>query len=148
MSAYNDRLIQHIETNNNFIQPENCRNSILSRLHKDGLRDLSISRTTFEWGISMPDGFDSKHVMYVWFDALTNYISGVHGLDIDHPLAHYWPAQKHIIGKDIIWFHCVMLWKRYLDSKRRGSRQYPQHHLPWVVATTTFFANQSSLRNA
>lgn len=115
MSAYNDRLIQHIETNNNFIQPENCRNSILSRLHKDGLRDLSISRTTFEWGISMPDGFDSKHVMYVWFDALTNYISGVHGLDIDHPLAHYWPAQKHIIGKDIIWFHCV-IWPCMLMS--------------------------------
>ena len=115
MSNYCDKLITHIEKNNKFIQPEQFRNSILSRLKKEGLRDLSISRTSFKWGISMPDGFGEKHVMYVWFDALTNYLTAVHALDSNHPRNKYWPAQKHIIGKDIIWFHCV-IWPCMLMS--------------------------------
>jgi methionyl-tRNA synthetase len=103
LGNYADRLIAHIESNPEFIQPEQYRNNIVGRLKKEGLRDLSLSRTSFSWGIPMPDGFDKRHVMYVWFDALSNYLSGVHGLDSDHPLAKYWPANMHIIGKDIIW---------------------------------------------
>ena len=76
MSKYCDALIAKIEAEPGFIQPEMHRNSILARLKMDGLRDLSISRTTFNWGIPAPDGFQSNHVMYVWFDALTNYLSG------------------------------------------------------------------------
>ena len=108
MGNYADTLLAHIEANPTFIQPAEFRNIILGRIKKEGLRDLSLSRTSFTWGIKVPDGFDDKHVMYVWFDALSNYMTGVHGLDADHPLARYWPAQRHIIGKDIIWFHCVI----------------------------------------
>lgn len=115
MSKYCDRLIAQIKANPQFIQPELHRNIILSRLEKEGLKDLSISRTSFDWGIPVPQGFDPKHVMYVWFDALTNYISGVHGLDSNHPLSHFWPAQVHLIGKDIVWFHSV-IWPCMLMS--------------------------------
>ena len=117
MSKYAESLITHIETNPSFIQPEQFRNNILVRLKKEGLRDLSISRTSFKWGIPMPDGFDSKHVMYVWFDALSNYTSGIRFFDDTSPLRKYWPAQRHIIGKDIIWFHCV-IWPCILMSAK------------------------------
>jgi len=114
MSKYQDRLKQHILDNPAFIQPEMYKNNILSRL-QEPLGDLSISRTSFTWGIEMPDAFDQNHVMYVWFDALTNYLSGVHGLEADHPDSPFWPATCHIIGKDIIWFHCV-IWPCMLMS--------------------------------
>ncbi|KAF4732435.1 methionyl-tRNA synthetase, partial [Perkinsus olseni] len=78
---------------------------ILARL-EEPLRDLSCSRRTFSWGIPIPGSDD--HVMYVWFDALTNYVSAVNGLDAGNDKAYYWPANAHIIGKDIIWFHCVI----------------------------------------
>ena len=95
LSNYCDRLIQHIVENPSFIEPEQYRNNILARLKdKDGLRDLSISRTSFTWGITMPKGFDERHVMYVWFDALSNYLTGVHGLDPDHEYSRYWPAGR------------------------------------------------------
>lgn len=94
MSKYCDRLTQYIEDNPSFVEPEQYRNNILARLRKDGLRDLSISRTSFSWGITMPEGFDDRHVMYVWFDALSNYLSGVHGLDHDHEDSRYWPAGR------------------------------------------------------
>ena len=115
MSKYCEPLLAHIEANPTCIQPLESRNNILARLKADGLRDLSISRTSFSWGIEVPDGFDKRHVMYVWFDALTNYITGVHGLDSEHDMARYWPAQCHIIGKDITWFHCV-IWPCMLMS--------------------------------
>eukprot|EP01038_Epipyxis_sp_PR26KG_P012817 gene12817-17186_t len=115
MSGYTEQLISYIENNPTFIEPEQYRNNILARLKKEGLKDLSISRTSFNWGIPVPAGFDQRHVMYVWFDALSNYLSGVHGLEIDHELSKYWPASKHIIGKDIIWFHCV-IWPCMLMS--------------------------------
>lgn len=115
MSKYSDRLLAFIQENPEFIQPEQYRNNIITRLQKEGLKDLSISRTSFTWGIPVPEGFDPKHVMYVWFDALTNYLSGVHGLENDHPLASFWPANHHIIGKDIVWFHCV-IWPCMLMS--------------------------------
>lgn len=108
MGKYCDALIEHINANPSFIEPENLRKSILSRLVKEGLKKLSISRTSFKWGIPVPSGFDSNHVMYVWFDALTNYLTGVHALDPGHERSSFWPANHHIIGKDIIWFHCVI----------------------------------------
>eukprot|EP01039_Chlorochromonas_danica_P001164 gene1164-1271_t len=108
MGNYCQALIDHIQANPSFVEPETQRVNILSRLQKEGLKDLSVSRTSFTWGIAVPAGFDPKHVMYVWFDALSNYLSGVHALDEGHPLADFWPAQHHIIGKDIVWFHCVI----------------------------------------
>lgn len=115
MSKYQERLIAHIESNPDFVRPEQFRNNVLARLRKEPLRDLSISRTTFTWGIPVPEGFAPGHVMYVWFDALSNYISGIHALDPDHPNAVYWPPKHQIVGKDIIWFHCV-IWPCMLFS--------------------------------
>jgi len=121
MSKYHDRLVEHIE-NNNFIQPEQYKKNILTRLTDDRLRDLSVSRTTFEWGIPVPEGFDDKHVMYVWFDALSNYLTGVNGLSVNGEgddsttmADNFWPADVHIIGKDILWFHTV-IWPCILMS--------------------------------
>ena len=122
MSKYQNRLIEYIETiNPNFIQPTSHKNSILQRLKSDALRDLSISRTTFDWGIPVPDGFHANHVMYVWMDALSNYLTGVNGLGLTsadgdgNNLQHFWPANVHIIGKDILWFHTV-IWPCLLFS--------------------------------
>eukprot|EP01130_Rhizamoeba_saxonica_P007531 TRINITY_DN3046_c0_g1_i1.p1 TRINITY_DN3046_c0_g1~~TRINITY_DN3046_c0_g1_i1.p1 ORF type:complete len:516 (-),score=111.59 TRINITY_DN3046_c0_g1_i1:53-1600(-) len=103
MSNYQESLINHITENPRFIQPETLRAFILQRL-EEPLRDLSVSRTSFDWGIEVPN--DDDHVMYVWYDALTNYLSGV-----GYPngeLSQYWPADVHIIGKDIVWFHTVI----------------------------------------
>jgi methionyl-tRNA synthetase len=110
LSAYQDRLLEHYETHPDFIQPDTRRNEVLSFV-SGGLKDLSVSRTTFTWGIPLP--FDPEHVMYVWFDALINYITAVgYGADgtptFSGPLAHYWPAQYHFVGKDIIRFHCTI----------------------------------------
>lgn len=122
MGDYHDRLVEFIEANPDFIRPEAHRNAILSRLNTDRLRDLSISRTTFTHGIPVPEGFESNHVMYVWFDALTNYLTGVDALGVNDPaagpdteLAKLWPADVHIIGKDILWFHTV-IWPCILMS--------------------------------
>ena len=110
-SRFQERLVKHIEDNPEFIQPARRRNEILVRLREDDLRDLSVSRTTFDWGIPVPDA--PKHVLYVWFDALTNYLTGA-GWPEKRDGDGFWPADVHIIGKDIIWFHCViwpcMLW--------------------------------------
>ncbi|GMI24512.1 hypothetical protein TeGR_g288 [Tetraparma gracilis] len=117
MSKFQDRLKQHIRDNEAFIQPAHQRNYILKRL-EEPLRDLSISRTTFDWGIKVPEGFEPGHVMYVWFDALTNYMSGVNALgtwDADPELPRCWPADCHLIGKDILWFHTV-IWPTMLMS--------------------------------
>lgn len=117
MSAYKDRLVDHIQKNPNFIRPEQHRNLMLSRLGADDLRDLSISRTTFDWGITVPDGFNQNHVMYVWVDALSNYLTGVDYFRQrdKHHLEKFWPANVHIIGKDILWFHTV-IWPCLLMS--------------------------------
>eukprot|EP00756_Hemistasia_phaeocysticola_P067205 Hpha_TRINITY_DN9795_c0_g1::TRINITY_DN9795_c0_g1_i1::g.10269::m.10269/K01874/MARS, metG; methionyl-tRNA synthetase len=115
LSKYQIWLKDHIEKNLEFVQPDSARQSILDFL-AEPLRDLCVSRTTFAWGVKMPKGFDEKHVMYVWFDALTNYVSGT-GLLLDpkNPLADLWPAECHIIGKDISRFHCVY-WPCMLKS--------------------------------
>lgn len=108
MSKYADRLMKHIEDNPHFIQPESRKNEMINNFIKPGLQDLCVSRTSFKWGI--PVDFDPKHVVYVWIDALTNYITGL-GFDLDgnsDPLFNqYWPADIHLIGKDILRFHTI-----------------------------------------
>src|ERR1700704_3420272 len=112
LSAYQDRLLKLDESQPDFIGPESRKNEVISFV-KSGLRDLSISRTTFDWGVKVPG--DSEHVMYVWVDALTNYITGVGFPDESDPNWRYWPADVHIIGKDIIRFHAVY-WPAFLMS--------------------------------
>jgi methionyl-tRNA synthetase len=113
LSAYHDRLLQlYTEQRPDFIGPDSRRNEVISFV-KSGLRDLSISRTTFDWGVKVPG--DPKHVMYVWVDALTNYITGVGFPDEKDASWRYWPADVHIIGKDIIRFHAVY-WPAFLMS--------------------------------
>ncbi|MFO7764976.1 MAG: methionine--tRNA ligase [Pelovirga sp.] len=110
MSKYQEQLLAHIEANPDFIQPKSRRNEILSFV-REGLRDLSISRTSFSWGIPVPG--NEKHVIYVWFDALTNYISALgYPEDKDNLFATFWPA-VHVIGKDILRFHTVY-WPTFL----------------------------------
>ena len=113
LSAYQDKLLEHYEAHPDFIGPDVRRNEVVSFV-KGGLRDLSISRTTFDWGVSVPG--DERHVMYVWVDALTNYITGVGFPDEGSDLFKtFWPADAHIIGKDIIRFHAVY-WPAFLMS--------------------------------
>ena len=108
MSKYANRLIEHINTHPEFIQPVSRKNEMMNNFLLPGLQDLCVSRTTFDWGI--PVTFDPKHVTYVWLDALTNYITGV-GYDCDgnstDQFKKYWPADLHLIGKDIIRFHTI-----------------------------------------
>lgn len=108
MSKYSDRLIQHIEEHPEFIQPKSRENEMMNNFLKKGLQDLCVSRTSFRWGI--PVDFDPNHVVYVWIDALTNYITGL-GYDLDGNHAEifhkYWPADLHLIGKDILRFHTI-----------------------------------------
>jgi methionyl-tRNA synthetase len=112
LSAYQDRLLALYASQPDFIGPDSRRNEVVSFV-KGGLRDLSISRTTFDWGVRVPG--DPEHVMYVWVDALTNYITGVGFPDETDPNWRYWPADVHIIGKDIIRFHAVY-WPAFLMS--------------------------------
>ena len=102
LSAFQDRLIEHINANPDFIGPDSRRNEVL-RFVESGLNDLSVSRTTFSWGIPVPG--DEKHVIYVWIDALSNYITAL-GFP-DQKMHEYWPADLHLIGKDILRFHAV-----------------------------------------
>ncbi|HBQ33979.1 MAG TPA: methionine--tRNA ligase, partial [Ochrobactrum anthropi] len=112
LSAYQDKLLDLYEKNPGFIMPAERRNEIVSFV-KSGLKDLSISRTTFDWGIPVPG--DEKHVMYVWVDALTNYITALGYPDTSDEKWGYWPADAHIIGKDISRFHAVY-WPAFLMS--------------------------------
>ena len=112
LSAYQDKLLALYDNQPDFIGPDSRRNEVVSFV-KSGLRDLSISRTTFDWGVKVPG--DPEHVMYVWVDALTNYITGVGFPDESDTNWRYWPADVHIIGKDIIRFHAVY-WPAFLMS--------------------------------
>jgi methionyl-tRNA synthetase len=106
MSKYADRLIKHIEDNPHFIQPESRKNEMLNNFLKPGLQDLCVSRTSFNWGI--PVTFDEKHVVYVWIDALSNYITALgYGSEDTDIYKKYWPADVHLIGKDILRFHTI-----------------------------------------
>ena len=116
MSKYADRLIEHIKTHPEFIQPESRKNEMMNNFLLPGLQDLCVSRTSFKWG--SPVDFDPKHVVYVWLDALTNYITGI-GYDCDGDNSELfnkmWPADLHLIGKDIIRFHTIY-WPIFLMS--------------------------------
>jgi methionyl-tRNA synthetase len=120
LSAYQDKLLAHYDANPDFILPPERRNEVTSFV-RGGLEDLSISRTTLDWGIPVPepkrsDGKNSPpHVMYVWVDALTNYVTGVGFPDEKSELWHFWPADVHVIGKDILRFHAVY-WPAFLMS--------------------------------
>lgn len=108
LSNYTERLIEHIQTHPEFIQPESRKNEMMNNFLLPGLQDLCVSRTSFQWGI--PVDFDPKHVVYVWIDALSNYITGL-GYDVDKEdgelMKKYWPADLHLIGKDILRFHTI-----------------------------------------
>jgi methionyl-tRNA synthetase len=154
LGNYTEQLLAHIAANPSFIEPEQFRNNIVGRITKEGLKDLSISRTSFDWGIPVPAGFDQKHVMYVWFDALSNYLTGVDGLGVNgeatsgiaspkHPLRDYWPASTHIIGKDIIWFHCV-IWPCMLLSA--GVPLPGKHYVCASIASHRVISYRSRVR--
>ena len=115
LSAWQDKLLKFYEKNENFILPISRRNEVVSFV-KDGLKDLSISRTSFDWGIKVPK--HDKHVIYVWLDALTNYISALNFPDINNNLyKNFWPASLHVIGKDILRFHAVY-WPAFLMAAK------------------------------
>ncbi|MCW4114573.1 methionine--tRNA ligase [Aurantimonas sp. MSK8Z-1] len=111
LSAFQERLLAHYESHPDFVGPTERRNEVVSFV-RSGLRDLSISRTTFDWGIPVPGADD--HVMYVWVDALTNYLTAT-GYPDEGPRSHFWPADLHVIGKDIVRFHAVY-WPAFLLS--------------------------------
>ncbi len=113
LSAYQDRLLAHYADNPGFIRPESRRNEVM-RFVEGGLSDLSVSRTSFDWGVKVPG--DERHVMYVWLDALTNYITGVGYPDVEsETYRKFWPADLHVIGKDVVRFHAVY-WPAFLMS--------------------------------
>jgi len=115
LSAWQEKLLDHYKKNPNFISPKSRNNEIVQFV-KSGLNDLSVSRTSFKWGVQVPN--DAKHIVYVWLDALTNYISALNFPDMKDPLyKNFWPANVHIIGKDILRFHCVY-WPAFLMSAK------------------------------
>jgi len=106
MSKYADRLLQFYEENPGFIEPESRKNEMINNFIKPGLEDLAVSRTTFDWGVKVPS--DPKHVVYVWIDALSNYITALgYGSEDDALYRNYWPADVHLVGKEIVRFHTI-----------------------------------------
>ena len=106
MSKYADRLLQFYEENPDFIQPESRKNEMINNFLKPGLEDLAVSRTTFDWGIKVPG--NPKHVIYVWIDALSNYITALgYGTEDNSKYMNYWPADVHLVGKEIVRFHTI-----------------------------------------
>lgn len=132
MSKYADRLIEHINTHPEFIQPVSRKNEMMNNFLLPGLQDLCVSRTSFKWGI--PVDFDDKHVVYVWLDALSNYITGL-GYHCeggsDELYAKYWPADLHLIGKDIIRFHTIY-WPIFLMALGEPLPKQVFGH-PWLL---------------
>ena len=131
LSKYQDKLVEYIESHPEFIQPESRKNEMLNNFIKPGLQDLCVSRTAFKWGI--PVDFDPKHVVYVWLDALTNYIT-FPGYDVDNSTEEFnkwWPADLHLIGKDIIRFHTIY-WPCFLMSLGLPLPKQVFGH-PWLI---------------
>lgn len=132
MKKYADRLIEHINTHPEFIQPASRKNEMMNNFLLPGLQDLCVSRTSFQWGI--PVDFDEKHVVYVWLDALSNYITGI-GYDADgesgDQYKKYWPADLHLIGKDIIRFHTIY-WPIFLMALGEPLPKQVFGH-PWLL---------------
>ena len=130
LSAFQDKLLKLYDEHPDFVEPAFRMNEVRSFV-EGGLNDLSVSRTSFDWGIQVP--FDEGHVTYVWFDALLNYMTAVgYGVDTDEAraeLAYRWPAQFHVVGKDIIRFHCV-IWPAMLIGNRRGPAR--ARLCPWL----------------
>ena len=133
MSKYADRLIEHINSHPEFIQPVSRKNEMMNNFLLPGLQDLCVSRTSFKWGI--PVDFDDKHVVYVWLDALTNYITGI-GYDADgnstEQYKKYWPADLHLIGKDIVRFHTIY-WPIFLMALGEPLPKQVFGH-PWLLS--------------
>lgn len=129
LSAWQDRLLQYYEDHPDFIAPTSRRNEVMSFV-KGGLHDLSVSRTTFNWGIPVPDA--PGHVMYVWLDALNNYITACGFPDATNPRWDFWPADVHFVGKDIIRFHAVY-WPAFLMSAGLPVPKRVSSHGWWVV---------------
>ena len=125
MAKYANRLLQHIETHPEFIQPESRRNEVVSFI-KGGLEDLCVSRTTFSWGVPVP--FNDRPVVYVWFDALINYLSAIGYLDNEEMFSRYWPADVHLMAKDILRFHAI-IWPIMLMAM---DLPLPEKVCPWV----------------
>jgi methionyl-tRNA synthetase len=121
LSRFQDRLLKHYQANPEFIQPESRRNEIVSLIENEGLRDIPISRLNQTWGIRVP--FDPEFTIYVWFDALLTYITGIGYADDEATFQKYWPCDTHFIGKDITRFHCAlwpaMLWAAGLEAPKR-----------------------------
>jgi methionyl-tRNA synthetase len=130
LSAWGDRLLKFYDDNPDFIAPQSRRNEVTSFVRR-GLKDLSISRTSFKWGVPVPD--DPAHIMYVWLDALTNYISAL-GFpdDPEHKTAKYWPADLHMVGKDIVRFHTVY-WPAFLMSAGVAPPKRVYAHGWWTI---------------
>nr|WP_294545635.1 methionine--tRNA ligase [uncultured Rhodopila sp.] len=129
LSAFQDRLLKLYEEQPEFVAPSSRRSEVISFV-RGGLRDLSISRTTFSWGIPVPDA--PGHVMYVWLDALNNYVTGCGFPDPQAPRWHYWPADVHVVGKDIIRFHAVY-WPAFLMAAGLPLPKRISSHGWWVV---------------
>ena len=132
MSKYADKLIEHINTHPEFIQPVSRKNEMMNNFLLKGLQDLCVSRTSFTWGV--PVEFDSRHVVYVWLDALTNYITGI-GFDVDgnhdEKYNKFWPADLHLIGKDILRFHTIY-WPIFLMALGEPLPKQVFGH-PWLL---------------
>lgn len=131
LSKYQDKLVEYYEQNPSFIQPESRKNEMINNFIKPGLQDLCVSRSSFKWGV--PVSFDDKHVIYVWIDALSNYITGI-GYDTDNSSQQYkklWPADLHVIGKDIVRFHTIY-WPIILMALGEPLPKQVLGH-PWVL---------------
>ena len=133
LSKYNKWLEEYIETHPDFIIPESRKNEIMNNFIKPGVEDLCISRTSFDWGVKVP--FDEKHVIYVWLDALTNYITfiGYDPDEIKEEFKNYWPADVHIIGKDILRFHTIY-WPVILKALDLPMPKHIFGH-PWILSS-------------
>ncbi|HOP86258.1 MAG TPA: methionine--tRNA ligase [Syntrophorhabdaceae bacterium] len=129
LSGYTEKLLEYIESHKDFIMPEIRYNEVISFV-RGGLRDLSVSRTSFQWGIKVP--MNDKHVVYVWFDALTNYLTGIGYLEDDEHFQAFWPCDMHLIGKDILRFHGVY-WPCFLMSMGIEPPRHIFAHGWWTI---------------
>lgn len=132
LSKYQEKLLKYYEENPDFVSPDFRKHEIINRV-KEGLEDVSITRTSFKWGIPFP--LDDKHITYVWFDALTNYLTGVGYLKNKEMFEKYWPADVHVMAKDIVWFHAV-LWPAMLFSAGIAPPKRVFGHGFWVCEGT------------
>ncbi len=146
MSKYRDWLIQYVKEHPDFVRPESRKNELLSRLEKEEIRDLCISRprSTLEWGVPLP--MDENYVLYVWFDALLGYTTAVGNFYNPQQFARYWPADVHLIGKDILWFHAA-IWPAILRSAGLPIPEQIFAHGFWVVGGEKMSKSKGNVMN-